>query len=62
MRVGDCCSVIGTVSSAVIEGSILGLALYVIFIDPLLCGVHLPVEAYADDLKLVADVTQHNVA
>ena len=48
------------VFSRVKEGSALEPSLYTIFINPLLNSVHLLVEAFADDLKFIADTTEHD--
>ena len=60
VKVGSNYSIITDVSSEVIEGSVLGLSLYTIFINPLLNNVHLPVEAFANGLKFVANTTDHD--
>ena len=44
------------VSSGVIQGSVLGPVLFVIFIDSLLAKFKLPAIAYADDIKFVIDL------
>ena len=47
------------VTSGVIQGSILGPALYRVFLDPLLKKISLPKQAFADDVKFVADITKY---
>ena len=60
VKVDSSYSITADVSSGVIEGSVLRLSLYTIFINPLLNSVHLPAEAFADDLKFIADTTEHD--
>ena len=57
VKVGSSYSITADISSGVIESSVLGLSLYTIFINPLLKSEHLPVEAFADDLKFIANTT-----
>ena len=37
----------------------IGLSLYLVFIDPLLHSVHIPVEVFTDDVKFIANIVQH---
>ena len=60
VKVGSSYSITADISSGVIESSVLGLSLYTIFINPLLKSEHLPVEAFADDLKFIANTTKHD--
>ena len=57
VRVNSCYLTVGRVTSGVIQGSVVDLGLHSIFIDSLLRRIRLPVTAFADDLKFVADVT-----
>ena len=60
VKVDSSYSITADVSFGVIEGSVLRPSLYTIFINPLLNSVHLPAEAFADDLKFIADTTEHD--
>ena len=60
VKVGSSYFITADISSGVIESSVLGLSLYTIFINPLLKSEHLPVEAFADDLKFIANTTEHD--
>ena len=57
VRIGDTLSDAALVSSGVIQGYTLGSILYNIFIDSLLSRITLPSEGFADDFKLLADVS-----
>jgi ribonuclease P/MRP protein subunit RPP40 len=59
VRVGECYSRAANVSSGVIQGSTLGPVLYDLFIDSLLRKLKLPTLAFADDVKIVADVATY---
>jgi ribonuclease P/MRP protein subunit RPP40 len=61
VRVGECYSRAADVSSGVIQGSILGPILY-LFIDSLLRKLKLPTLAFADDVKIIADVTAYSAS
>ena len=60
VKFGSSYFITADISSGVIEGFVLGPSLYAIFINPLLNSVHLPVEAFADDLKFIADTAEHD--
>ena len=62
VRVGSCYSLAADVTSGVIQGSTLGPILYDVFIDSLLRVIKLPLQAFADNLKFVADVAVHSKA
>ena len=63
VRVGNALSKnSGDVRSGVIQGSVLGSALFTIVLDPLLRSLHLPSFAYADDVKFVIDTTKHDLS
>ena len=62
VRIGSCYSSAADVTSGVIQGSTLGPILYDVFIDSLLRVIKLPLQAFADDLKFVADVAVHSKA
>ena len=58
VKVGSSHFMTADVSSGIIEGSILGPSLHIIFINPLLNSV--PIEAFADHLKFIVDTTEHD--
>jgi Reverse transcriptase (RNA-dependent DNA polymerase) len=62
VKVGDALSEVGTVVSGVIQGSACGPGLYTVLADTLLKRVTLPKWGFADDFKLVADVTVYSRA
>jgi ribonuclease P/MRP protein subunit RPP40 len=62
IRVGSSLSSLSNVASGVIQGSILGPVLYTVLTDELLRMFSFPVDAFADDIKLLADVTVHSRA
>ena len=45
--------------SGLIQGSVLGHTFYVMLSNSLLCAINLPLEAFADDFKFLADATNH---
>ena len=45
--------------SGLIQGSVLGPTFYVMLSNSLLSANNLPLEAFADDFKFLADVTYH---
>ena len=45
--------------SGLIQSSVLGPTFYVMLSNSLLCTINLPLEAFADNLKFLADVTNH---
>ena len=49
-----------TVTSGVIQGSILGSLLFTIHIDSFLNSIDIPTSAYADDFKSVANLLQYS--
>ena len=57
MRVCDCLSPICDVTLGIVPGSILGLMLYTVLIDPLLRILIFPKGAFADDIRFVANAT-----
>ena len=60
VRIEQVCSIRGDVISGVVQGSMIGPALYTIFINPLLKKLSFPCQAFADDLKFIADVIENN--
>ncbi len=60
VKVGACYSAVGAVTSGVVQGSVLGPVLYTVLADSLLRRLCLPVQAFADDIKLVADVSVYS--
>jgi ribonuclease P/MRP protein subunit RPP40 len=59
VRVGCSLSSPCDVTSGVVQGSILGPVLYTLLTDSLLRQFSFPVDAFADDIKFLADVTLH---
>jgi hypothetical protein len=59
VKVNNCLSNRRDVISGTMQGSVLGPTLYIIAINPLLRSIELPVGAFADDIKLVANVRIH---
>ena len=47
------------ITSGVVQGSVLGGTLFTIYLDSLLSTLDIPVSAYADDFKFVADLFQY---
>jgi ribonuclease P/MRP protein subunit RPP40 len=60
VKVGKSLSTTSKVVSGVVQGSVLGPVLFVILTNSLLHSISLPLTAFADDLKLCADVTVHD--
>jgi hypothetical protein len=50
------------VISGVIQGSVLGPSLFAVYLDSLLTQLSVPAPAFADDLKLLVNLTTHGVA
>jgi hypothetical protein len=59
VRVGSSLSAPCDVTSGVVQGSIFGPVLYTVLTDSLLRQFSFPVDAFADDIKFLADVTLH---
>ena len=55
-KIGDCVSSLCCVTFGVVQGSIIGPALFTIFIDKLIRRMKLSGLAFADDYKIIADV------
>jgi hypothetical protein len=60
VKIGDSYSTTCKVLSGVIQGSVCGPALYNILANTLLHIIRLPCWCFADDIKILADVTTHN--
>ena len=56
VHVNSCYLIVERVALGVIQGSEMGPGLYTVFIDSLFQCIRLPVTAFADDVKFVADV------
>jgi hypothetical protein len=61
VKVGEGVSSVCQVISGVIQGSVCGPVLYSVLADSLLRQVQLPAVSYADDFKIIADVTAHGL-
>ena len=59
VKVGNVLSSTSYVMSGLIQGSVLGPTFYVMPSNSLLSAINLSLEAFADDLKFLADVTNH---
>jgi hypothetical protein len=62
VRVGHAYSTSADVVSGVVQGSVVGPCLYTIFVDSLLRDLRCKVFCYADDIKLIFDVTKYTAA
>ena len=62
MRVGHAYSTSADVVSGVIQGSVVSPCLYTIFVDLLLRDLRYKAFCYADDIKLIFDVTKYTAA
>ena len=62
VRVGASNSQVGAVPSGVVQGSCLGPTLFTALLDSLLRRIRLPVGAFADDVKFMADVVTYSRA
>jgi hypothetical protein len=62
VRVGGELSSTASVTSGVIQGSVVGPCLYTVLIDSLLCDINVPVTCYADDVKLIVDTSLYSAA
>ena len=59
VKVGNVLSSTSYVMSGLIQGSVLRPAFYVMLSNSLLSAINLPLEAFPDDLKFLANVTNH---
>ncbi len=60
VKIGSSYSRVGAVPSGVVQGSVLGPALFTILLDSLLRRLRLPTVAFADDVKFIADVAVYS--
>jgi Reverse transcriptase (RNA-dependent DNA polymerase)/Endonuclease-reverse transcriptase len=60
VKIGNSYSRVSAVPSGVVQGSVLGPALFTVLLDSLLRRLRLPAVAFADDVKYVADVAVHS--